>query len=322
MAYRFGVLSTFFDERTDPTSFASVETLYRKIASGKINAQLVYVATNKATERNPVARAYKELMERRGVPFIELDHRSFHEPNKKWEDDVEGHKRFERELDKLLSAYGTDTDFTIGFKQPLYEMFKSRNILNFHPSGPPGDRQHAVGPLWEVLPEQILHQDGPLWRWRAYAGMMAQTIVNDKIEGGQPIGFARCPLREARRHLNERENGDAARLKKEMSERRMTHPAYFAARVEMARREPAFVTEVARLFTANLFEWKNKKVVMGGKETKLADFTPKIEEVLGREGLPLKELFEMYYEVHSSKRGVDCGRALDVLAALSRLSRL
>jgi len=162
-----------------PTSLALLRTVFDEIDSGRLDARLAFVLTNRGPGEAEQSDRFQEFVRTTGVPLVCESSAAFRHgySGADWRTD------FDRRMSERIAGYDFDLIFLAGYMLIVSEFFCTKYVLlNLHPAlagGPTG--------TWQEVMQELARTAAPR------TGAMIH-VVTPELDRGPAVSYFSFPL--------------------------------------------------------------------------------------------------------------------------------
>jgi len=173
--YKIGWFST----GRDKAACDLLTTVYRSIKRGQINAEILFVFSNREQGEDRESDAFFRLVRRYRIPLVYQSSNRFKQRfGKGWR------SQFEKEAMRRLEGFHPDLCVLAGYMLIIgAEMCRRYTMINLHPAAPGGPKGTWQEVIWRLIEEGA----------RGTGVMM--HLVTPELDEGPPVAYCTFPIR-------------------------------------------------------------------------------------------------------------------------------
>jgi phosphoribosylglycinamide formyltransferase 1 len=245
--------------------------VHREITSGRLDARIVTVFSNRAPGEDENSDVFIEQARGYGLPVVTLSSRDFRrrlgeKPVRKGDTLPEWRREYDREVMRLLQAYPFQIGVLAGYMLIFAEEFAQKyDLLNLHPAAPGGPKGVWQDLIWHLI------------ETRAERAGIMMHLATPELDEGPAVTYCSYSLRAGRfdQLWKEAEGWSVANIKTQEGE---ANQLFAAIRRHGAAREIPLVLETLRAFAEARVRIDAKRVVDSrGSPIAPFDLTAEIE---------------------------------------------
>ena len=231
------------------------------IDSGRLNARLEFVFSNRARGQRQATDQYFDLVEERGIPLVTLSSYRFRRArgNQPWDDSAR--EAYDRAVMDRLDGFAPDLCVAAGYMLIAPLLCERFPMVNLHPALPDG----PIG-TWQTVIWQLIEQSAP------ETGVMVNRVTRE-VDAGPVVSYCRFPLtgKKFSALWSEVKGRSVDALREEMGE---AQPLFRAIREASLQRERVLLPET-------LIAVQQGRLSINGASTPAsADLTDEVEAQL------------------------------------------
>ena len=255
----------WFSTGRGPGSRGMLEHTLQAIDTGRLDAQIQFICTNRETGEEEGSDSFIALAESNGIPVLSRSSRRFRQQR--------GSRPFEayrQEYDAAvlasLAPYHPELCILAGYLLILSPLLQSAfTFVNLHPALPGGPKGLWQSVIWELIAQRADH-----------TGIMTFLVTQD-VDEGPPLTYTRFSLTSSPfQGLWEQVDPWTTPLARERDGE--GHPLFQAIRQEGLRREPHLLVETLRIFASRELSVSGGQLIDAhGNDTGPRDLTATVE---------------------------------------------